>query len=162
MSQQLPPHMIKLEVGWDRINSGGIKVLEKALNEGLHSVRHAEASASEGNSGSASGAAESKSKSKGKGKGKGGYEEPTKLFKHKDYMEIYSLCYNMCTQRSPYNWSEKLYERHSQTFEEYLLGTVLPAIQAKGNGTQLLEELTRRWDNHTVMNKWMFKFFMCE
>lgn len=27
-------------------------------------------------------------------------------------MCISSTCYNMCTQRSPYNWSEQLYQRH--------------------------------------------------
>ena len=33
----------------------------------------------------------------------------------------YSTCYDMCTQRSPYNWSRELYQRHGETIENYLL-----------------------------------------
>ena len=32
----------------------------------------------------------------------------------KDYASAYTACYNMCTQRSPFNWSEQLYERHGE------------------------------------------------
>jgi hypothetical protein len=35
-----------------------------------------------------------------------------KLFNNKDFVHTYTTCYNMCTQRTPYNWSEQLYSRH--------------------------------------------------
>ena len=31
-----------------------------------------------------------------------------RLFDPKEYVQTYTTCYNMCTQRSPYNWSEQL------------------------------------------------------
>lgn len=67
----------------------------------------------------------------------------------------------MCTQRSPYNHSRELYNRHGETIENYLTQTVLPALRAKTSqgGTILLKELEFRWSNHQIMNKWMTKFF---
>eukprot|EP00553_Chaetoceros_curvisetus_P010520 CAMPEP_0204613790 /NCGR_PEP_ID=MMETSP0717-20131115/1707_1 /ASSEMBLY_ACC=CAM_ASM_000666 /TAXON_ID=230516 /ORGANISM="Chaetoceros curvisetus" /LENGTH=685 /DNA_ID=CAMNT_0051626331 /DNA_START=1 /DNA_END=2058 /DNA_ORIENTATION=- len=67
----------------------------------------------------------------------------------------------MCTQRSPYNHSRELYQRHGETIENYLANTVLPALRAKASqgGTILLNELQFRWSNHQIMNKWMTKFF---
>jgi cullin 1 len=77
----------------------------------------------------------------------------------------------MCTQRSPYNWSRELYQRHGETIQHYLTSTVLPALQEKANqqGTGgsvgggatilLLQELHLRWNNHLIMNKWLKKFF---
>ena len=68
----------------------------------------------------------------------------------------------MCTQRSPYNWSRELYQRHGETIENYLTSTVLPALRAKTGlgGTILLGELQLRWMNHQIMNKWLKKFFV--
>lgn len=67
----------------------------------------------------------------------------------------------MCTQRSPYNWSKDLYQRHGETIERYLTSTVLPALREKTEqgGTILLTELQSRWSNHQIMNKWLKKFF---
>ncbi|KAF0692546.1 Aste57867_16358 [Aphanomyces stellatus] len=75
------------------------------------------------------------------------------------YMPIYTVCYDMCTQRTPYNWSAQLYTRHGETFEAYLKENVLPALQNQ-HDEFLLNELHRRWQNHKLMNKWMSKFFM--
>jgi len=67
----------------------------------------------------------------------------------------------MCTQRSPYNWSRDLYDRHSQTIESYLTTHVLPVIlEKRGQGERIfLVELHHRWQNHQIMNKWLKKFF---
>jgi cullin 1 len=73
-------------------------------------------------------------------------------------MHIYTTCYNMCTQRAPYNWSEELYHRHGSTFEEYLKVSVVPVLRVK-HGSELLNELIVRWENHKVMIKWMKLFF---
>ncbi|CAM9332816.1 unnamed protein product, partial [Choristocarpus tenellus] len=80
------------------------------------------------------------------------------LFTPKDFMMTYTTCYNMCTQRSPYNWSEQLYDRHGKTIQEYLSGTVVKALRDQ-HGEFLLKELVRRWSNHKIMNRWMQKFF---
>lgn len=74
---------------------------------------------------------------------------------------LHRTCYDMCTQRSPYNWSRDLYQRHGETIEQYLRNTVLPALQDKTGqgGTILLNELKHRWSNHQIMNKWLKKFF---
>jgi cullin 1 len=67
----------------------------------------------------------------------------------------------MCTQRSPYNWSRELYQRHGETIERYLTANVLPALREKNGqgGTILLMELQHRWINHQLMNKWLKRFF---
>jgi cullin 1 len=67
----------------------------------------------------------------------------------------------MCTQRSPYNWSRELYQRHGETIERYLTTNVLPALRDRTSqgGTILLSELKHRWQNHQIMNKWLKKFF---
>jgi cullin 1 len=83
------------------------------------------------------------------------------MFAAKEYVQIYTTCYDMCTQRSPYNWSRDLYQRHGETIENYLVKTVRPALQDKvgQGGTILLTELQYRWSNHQIMNKWLKKFF---
>ncbi|CAM9571939.1 unnamed protein product, partial [Discosporangium mesarthrocarpum] len=82
----------------------------------------------------------------------------SRLFTPKDFMATYTTCYDMCTQRSPYNWSEQLYDRHGQTIRLYLSGTVVKALRDQ-HGEFLLKELVRRWSNHKIMNQWMQKFF---
>jgi len=83
------------------------------------------------------------------------------MFGPKEYVQIYTTCYDMCTQRSPYNWSRELYQRHGETIERYLTTNVLPALRDKTGqgGTILLTELKHRWQNHQIMNKWLKKFF---
>lgn len=87
-----------------------------------------------------------------------GFDRATRPFSNKKYMEVYRVCYLMCTQRSPNNYSENLYDRHENMFKEYLLTKVLPPME-QASGVPLLKELRTRWANHNIMNKWMFKFF---
>jgi len=73
-----------------------------------------------------------------------------------------SICYDMCTQRNPYNWSRELYLRHGQTIEDYLKNHVLPSLRqsmSQGGKSILLRELQTRWTNHEIMNTWLRKFF---
>ena len=81
------------------------------------------------------------------------------LFSHKTYTKTYTTCYNMCTQRTPYNWSERLYRKHGDTINSYLRREVLAKLKEKRDSF-LLKELGVRWGNHMVMNKWLQKFFM--
>merc|ERR1719253_594595 len=90
-----------------------------------------------------------------------GFEGRQNMFAAREYVTIYTTCYDMCTQRSPYNWSRDLYQRHGETIETYLTTNVLPALRDKTGqgGTILLSELKHRWQNHQIMNKWLKKFF---
>jgi len=86
----------------------------------------------------------------------------TKLFSNREYADVYTVCYNMCTQRSPFNYSEQLYQRHSDTIANYLSTKVFPALKNKqnsGGGEVLLQELARRGSNHEIFNKWLQRFF---
>nr|CCA24215.1 PREDICTED: hypothetical protein isoform 2 [Albugo laibachii Nc14]CCA26937.1 Putative cullin putative [Albugo laibachii Nc14] len=80
-------------------------------------------------------------------------------FPPKVFMPIYTTCYNMCTQRSPYNYSEQLYKLHGETFDDYLEKKVLPSLQ-QTHDEYFLQQLVKRWENHKIMNQWMYKFFM--
>jgi cullin 1 len=88
-----------------------------------------------------------------------GVDKTKHTFPPGTFMPIYTTCYNMCTQRQPYNWSEQLYQRHGETIKNYLSSTVLPALKDK-HDEYLLKELNHRWSNHKIMNKWMTRFFM--
>ncbi|GAB5036521.1 cullin protein 1 [Nannochloropsis oceanica] len=81
------------------------------------------------------------------------------LFGPREYVHIYTICYNMCTQRNPFNWSEQLYAKHNETISNYLTQTVLPSLRDH-HSEFLLVEVKRRWENHKIMNEWMRKFFM--
>lgn len=87
-----------------------------------------------------------------------GTEGKTRLFSHEDYIRTYTVCYNMCTQRAPYNWSEQLYQRHGETISKYLTEKVLTVLTNR-HSDELLKEVVVRWSNHKIMNKWMTKFF---
>jgi cullin 1 len=64
----------------------------------------------------------------------------------------------MCTQKSPGNFSEQLYNRHKQALHDYLRRCALVAIQSKRD-IVLLKSLSSRWDLHKIANRWMFRIF---
>mmetsp|Transcript_10011 Transcript_10011/g.17564 ORF Transcript_10011/g.17564 Transcript_10011/m.17564 type:complete len:759 (-) Transcript_10011:8-2284(-) len=82
-----------------------------------------------------------------------------KTFTNPEYVEVYTIVYNMCAQNSPHNWSEELYSRHGQTIEKYLETSVLPALKEKRD-IALLQEMYSRWKRHEIMDKWMRRIFM--
>jgi hypothetical protein len=45
--------------------------------------------------------------------------EPT-FFTAEEYMTLYTTTYNMCTQRQPHDYSEPLYVRYREAFQQYL------------------------------------------
>lgn len=87
-----------------------------------------------------------------------GVKENKRLFNNKEYIDIYSMLYNMCTQRPPHNYSEQLYQRHGETIYNYLTNKVLPALE-KEHDAGLLAQLVKRGKNHLLMNRWMKLFF---
>lgn len=121
---------IQLEEGWNALKSGGIDKLEYFLDTG---------DAPPGSPAVEPG-------------------KPVKIFGASDYSRLYTMVYNMCTQKHPHNWSEKLYIRHGETLAQYVQQKVLPALSNK-RGIDLLVELKKRWQNHKLYVKWMDRFF---
>lgn len=66
--------------------------------------------------------------------------------------------YNMCTQKPPHDYSQQLYDKYKQAFEEYISSTVLPSLSEK-HDEYMLRELVKRWANHKVMVRWLSRFF---
>lgn len=64
----------------------------------------------------------------------------------------------MCTQKPPHDYSEALYNRYRDVFSEYIAELVLPALQDH-NEERLLSELHKRWNNHSIMTRWLVNFF---
>jgi cullin 1 len=123
--------VVPLEDGWEKIKNEGIKVLEDFLD-----TKHIRASVPQN-------------------------ADPTKprnVFSKANYAELYTTVYNMCTQRTPNNWSEQLYRRYGEAISNYVQRMVLPALRDK-TGIPLMQELLHRWNNHKIYVKWMDRFF---
>ncbi|KAH9765749.1 Cullin-1 [Citrus sinensis] len=83
---------------------------------------------------------------------------PEPQFSSEDYMMLYTTIYNMCTQKPPHDYSQQLYDKYRESFEEYISSTVLPSIREK-HDEFMLRELVKRWSNHKVMVRWLSRFF---
>jgi cullin 1 len=73
-------------------------------------------------------------------------------------MMLYTMIYNMCTQKPPADHSEALYARYREAFSTYVAERVLPALRPL-QGEALLRGLVARWANHKVMVRWLSRFF---
>ncbi|KAE9460567.1 hypothetical protein C3L33_07583, partial [Rhododendron williamsianum] len=103
-------------------------------------------------------------------------EEPELHFSSEEYMMLYTYpfvfylalvltispliftIYNMCTQKPPNDYSQQLYDKYKEAFQEHINSTVLPCLREK-HGEFLLKELVRRWANHKIMVRWLSRFF---
>ncbi|KAL6517150.1 Cullin-1 [Orobanche minor] len=83
---------------------------------------------------------------------------PEPQFSAEDYMMLYTTIYNMCTQKPPHDYSQQLYDKYREAFEEYITSTVLPSLREK-HDEFMLRELVKRWLNHKVMVRWLSRFF---
>lgn len=88
-----------------------------------------------------------------------GLSRNTRPFNNKDYSEVYTMVYNMCIQRAPKNFSDRLYKEHGNMIERYLETSVVKCLRER-HGEFLLKELVSRWERHEIMIKWMSRFFM--
>ncbi|XP_060216870.1 cullin-1-like [Lycium barbarum] len=79
-------------------------------------------------------------------------------FSSEEYMMLYQTIYSMCTQTPPNDYSQQLYDKYREEFEEYINSTVLPALREK-NDEFMLREFVKRWENHKVMVRWLSRFF---
>ncbi|CAI0413509.1 unnamed protein product [Linum tenue] len=85
-------------------------------------------------------------------------EGSVEQFNSEEYMMLYTTIYNMCTQKPPHDYSQQLYDKYKDSFEEYISSTVLPAIREK-HDEFMLRELVKRWANHKLMVRWLSRFF---
>ncbi|XP_051128576.1 cullin-1 [Andrographis paniculata] len=85
-----------------------------------------------------------------------GLPEPS--FCSEDYIMLYTTIYNMCTQKPPHDYSQQLYDKYRESFEEYITSMVLPALREKHDEFMLME-LVKRWSNHKLMVRWLSRFF---
>ncbi|GMP56809.1 hypothetical protein CsSME_00021144 [Camellia sinensis var. sinensis] len=84
--------------------------------------------------------------------------QPEPQFSSEDYMMLYTTIYNMCTQKPPHDYSQQLYDKYRESFEEYITSRVLPSLREK-HDEFMLRELVKRWSNHKVMVRWLSRFF---
>jgi len=124
-------NVVPLEDGWEKIKNEGIKVLEEFLDSG-----HIRTSVPQNND----------------------PKKPRNVFSKANYAELYTTVYNMCTQRTPNNWSEQLYRRYGEAMSDYVQRQVLPSLRDKTD-IPLMKELLHRWSNHKIYVKWMDRFF---
>ncbi|QHN93369.1 Cullin [Arachis hypogaea] len=66
--------------------------------------------------------------------------------------------YHLCTQKPPHDYSQQLYDKYKEVFEEYIQSTVLPSLREK-HDEFMLRELVKRWANHKIMVRWLCCFF---
>ncbi|KAF7804825.1 cullin-1 [Senna tora] len=83
---------------------------------------------------------------------------PEPNFSSEEYIMLYTTIYNMCTQKPPNDYSQQLYDKYKDAFDEYIKSTVLPSIKEK-HDEFMLQELVQRWANHKVMVRWLSRFF---
>ncbi|KAF8038202.1 hypothetical protein BT93_B0915 [Corymbia citriodora subsp. variegata] len=83
---------------------------------------------------------------------------PETQFNSEDHILLYTTIYNMCTQKPPHDYSQQLYDKYRESFEEYITSTVLPSLRQK-HDELMLRELVKRWENHNVMVRWLSRWF---
>lgn len=83
---------------------------------------------------------------------------PEMHFSSEEYIGQYTTIYNMCTQKPPHDYSQQLYEKYKEAFDDYIASTVLPSLRDK-HDEFMLRELVNRWTNHKIMVRWLSRFF---
>ena len=74
-------------------------------------------------------------------------------FTLREQMELYSLVYSMCTQKSPKNFSHEIYQEYDIILKDYCSVEILPVITARmaQSDDAFLSELVKRWKNHKLL-----------
>merc|ERR1712146_237361 len=82
----------------------------------------------------------------------------TKWFEPVVYMEVYTCVYELCRLRGQPN-APLLYQKHNSVFERYYEEVVLPDLQKYEADENFLEAMKKCFDNHNILNEWMWNFF---
>ena len=79
-------------------------------------------------------------------------------FSNEEYMKVYLIVYNMCTQKPPYNYSEQLYQKYIQIIEQTFVINIIPRLD-KSSEKELSTVIQSQWLCFSVFVKWMSSFF---
>ena len=77
-------------------------------------------------------------------------------FDNKDYMTVFVIVYDMCTQKRPHNHSEQLYSRYKKTYNDVFIQHVVPEIDVAPDTELAIQE---QWMKYKIFMKWMYDFF---
>lgn len=72
---------------------------------------------------------------------------------NKVYIEIYSVCYDLCVQKEPYNFAKELYAKHQIVMGNFLERKFL-------SKSITLEQFIDYYPLYLIMNKWLNNFMM--
>jgi cullin 1 len=74
-------------------------------------------------------------------------------FTLREQMELYSLVYTMCTQKSPKNYSAEIYDEYDFILRDYCTHKILPVITSRSalSDNAFLQEFVERWKNHKLL-----------
>ena len=67
------------------------------------------------------------------------------------YIKVYSLVYNLCIQRPPFNYSSKLYKLHNELINSFILDYL------KDDSNLIV--IKKNYDYFKIINKWLSLFF---
>lgn len=88
------------------------------------------------------------------------------LFRHGAYMELYSLVYRLCTEKTAtQNLTGNLYEAHYQRILEYSEKYMVPALESAESmstpsmSEPFLREFERRYEMFKIYSHWMERIF---
>lgn len=77
-------------------------------------------------------------------------------FTNEEFMELYSLVYNMCNQERPH--TAKLYKLFRKSVEHYLTKVSVPAVRESPEDFKCAA-IVKQWQDHRLISDWMCRFF---
>lgn len=87
---------------------------------------------------------------------------PEPPFASEEYMTLYTIVYDLCSIELPSaqdcSYSQLLYTKYGEVFEEHMQSDILPSFEDK-QGEFMLREFVKQWENINVMGRWLFRFF---
>nr|POE56938.1 cullin-1 [Quercus suber] len=66
---------------------------------------------------------------------------------------MHRTIYNTCTQRPPHDYSQQIYYKYRETFEEYITSTVLPSLKEKHDEFMLRELVKSYLDRYFIARR---------
>ena len=87
---------------------------------------------------------------------------PEPPFASEECMTLYTIVYDLCSIELPSaqdcSYSQRLYVKYGEVFEEHMQSDVLPSFEDK-RGEFMLREFVKQWENINVMGRWLLRFF---
>jgi len=148
-----------LDEAWEKVYSYGILVLQKSLRglEGgraqqLQLIQQQCDSGSGGGGGGSNGSSSS-------GNGVGGKVMVMKPFATRGYFALCTITYQMGVTQGTEDCSPILYEKVHDSIHNWLVGTIVPALNEK-QGNSLLREFYCIWEEHKQMTECLRRIFV--